>query len=84
MKYSSKGHKDGKRHKNGMKRSVQAQLVYVFDIIRNIHSSGKTEATAMALLSRSRTACPFLTVASVDHEKLMLLVRQKGPCFSAV
>ena len=36
MKYSWKGHKDKNRHKNIIKRSGQAQLVYVFDINRNI------------------------------------------------
>ena len=29
MKYSRKGHKDRNRHKNGIKRSGQARLVYV-------------------------------------------------------
>ena len=29
MKYSRKGHKDRKRHKNGIKRSRQARFVYV-------------------------------------------------------
>ena len=32
MKYSGKGHKDRHRHKNRRKRSVQARLVYVYDI----------------------------------------------------
>ena len=36
MKYSWNGHKDRSRHKNGIERSEQAGLVYVFDINRNI------------------------------------------------
>ena len=32
MKYSWKGHKERNRHKNRIKRSGQARLVYVFDI----------------------------------------------------
>ena len=36
MKYSWKGHKDRSRHKNRIKRSGQARLVYVTDINRNI------------------------------------------------
>ena len=32
MKYSWKGHKDRNRHKNRIKRSEQARLVYVKDI----------------------------------------------------
>ena len=31
-----KGHKDRNRHKNRIKRSGQAQLIYVFDINRSI------------------------------------------------
>ena len=36
MKYSRKGHKDRNRHKNGIKRSGQARLVYDKNINRNI------------------------------------------------
>ena len=37
MKYSSKGHKDKKnRHKNRLKRSGQARLLYVKNINLNI------------------------------------------------
>ena len=36
MKYSSKGHKDRNRHKNRIKRSGQARLVYIKAINRNI------------------------------------------------
>ena len=36
MKYNSKGHKDRNRHSNGIKRSGQARLVYVFDMNHNI------------------------------------------------
>ena len=36
MKYSWMGHKNRNRHKNWVKRSGQAQLVYVIDINRNI------------------------------------------------
>ena len=36
MKYSLKGHKDRNRHKNKMKRSGQARLVYVKDINHKI------------------------------------------------
>ena len=36
MKYSSKGHKDRNRHRNRVKRSGQARLLYVFDINHNI------------------------------------------------
>ena len=36
MKYSWKGQKDRNRHKDGIERSGQARLVYVFEINRNI------------------------------------------------
>ena len=36
MEYSWKGHTDRNRHKNRIKRSRQARLVYVTDINRNI------------------------------------------------
>ena len=36
MKYSSKGHKDLNIHKNRIKRSGQARLIYVKDTNRNI------------------------------------------------
>ena len=36
MKYSRKGHKDRNRHKNRIKRSGQARLLYVKNINRNI------------------------------------------------
>ena len=41
MKYSWKGHKERNRHKNGIKRSWQAQLVYVKSINRNISIKGR-------------------------------------------
>ena len=41
MKYCSKGHKDRNRHKNRIKRSGQARLVYVIDINHNIPTTWK-------------------------------------------
>ena len=41
MKYCSKGHKDRNRHKNRIKRSGQARLVYVIDINHNIRTTWK-------------------------------------------
>ena len=47
MKYRQKGHKDRNRHKNRIKRSGQAQLVYVKDMLWSLfifrrHSTRKT------------------------------------------
>ena len=41
MKYSWKGHKDRNRHKNRIKGSGQARLVYVIDINHNIPTTRK-------------------------------------------
>ena len=40
MKYSGEGHENRSRHKNRIKRSGQAPLVYVKDINRNIPTRG--------------------------------------------
>ena len=41
IKYSWKGHKDRSRHKNRIKRSGQARVIYVENINRNIPSTWK-------------------------------------------
>ena len=52
MKYSLKGHKDRNRHKNRIKSSEQARLVYVFVINHNIPPrEGELAGTRYAMLS---------------------------------
>ena len=47
MKYSLKGHKDRNRHKNKIKRSGQARLVYVKDINHKIRWGCDSVGTAL-------------------------------------
>ena len=51
MKYSQKGHKDRNRHKNRIKRSGQAQVVYVKNLITTFPSrEGEPAGTIVYVL----------------------------------
>ena len=61
MKYSWKGHNDGNRHKNRIKRIGQARLVYVKDINRNVPTTWSWARGDVSILRRFRLKWTSIT-----------------------